>query len=474
MTNQVTNRPDRRLSAQSFKRWLILAAFLLLLIAAESFAVYTVFTSKFPSGNDFFVRWLGGREYLLHGTNPFDQSVAEKAQQAMFGRLTQPRDKDQAYFAYPLYSLYFFWPLSLLPYAWAQAIWMTLLQFMLLGVTMLSIRLAGWRPPFWLFLLTIFWGIFFYNGARAIILGQFSILVGLALLLALWAIDNGRDGWAGVLLSVTTIKPQMVFLILIFLLLWALVQRRGRLIISFAVSMLILVASSMLLIPTWPLDFVNNALAYSQYVTFGTPLENLLHYLLPASIAAPLAIGLPILFFLLLLPGWWAALGMNQWMNRQRIKSVLQPQSPKPVLSGSIYNLSKVEVSEIPNPKPVLSVVAKQPEVEVSKQEGAYTWAIMSTLIVGNLITFRSATTNQIILYLPLFFFFRCLTTCRANLVAVVFEVGLAIFMWAVFVTTIEGNWEHIAMHGLFPAIMLLLYATNWQNLRRITAGVQV
>ena len=409
MTDSSVSR-SLRLSNQPTRLWLILAILLIFLVAAESFAVYTVFTSKFPGGNDFFVRWLGGREYLLNGTNPFDSSVAEKAQTAMFGRLAQPGDKDEAFFAYPLYTLYFFWPLSLLPYAWAQAIWMTLLQFMLLAAIILSIRLAGWRPPAWLFVITILWGIFFYNGARAIILGQFSILVGLALLLALLALDHEHDIWAGILLSVTTIKPQMVFLVVLFVLLWVLVQGRWRVIISFAVSLLLLVASSMLLIPSWPLDFLKNAVAYSEYVAFGTPLENLLHYLLPASLAAPLTVGLSLLFFAALLPGWWLAL---------------------------------------------------------RGRTGAYTWAIMTTLIVGSLITFRSATTNQLILYLPLFFWFQRLVFRRANLAIGAIELGLAVFMWAVFAATLEGNWEHVMMHGLLPALLLLLYAADWRALWR-------
>ena len=427
-----------RFSRQTYTLWFILAALFLLLIAAESFALYTVFTSKFPGANDFFVRWLGGREYLLRGVNPFDPSVAEKAQMAMFGRLAQPGDKDEAYFAYPLYTLYFFWPLSLLPYAWAQAIWMTLLQFMLLGITVLSIRLAGWRPPSWLFLLTIFWGIFFYNGGRAIILGQFSVLVGLALLLGLWAIDNDRDAWAGAFLSITTIKPQMVFLVLLFLLLYALAHRRWRLLGSFAASVAVLVVSSMALIPTWPLDFISNAIAYSDYVAFGTPLENLLHYFLPSSLAAPLTIILSVLFFIALLPGWWLALFD---------------------LRFTIYDLR--------------FSLRRQ-----SKIEGAYTWALMSTLIVGSLITFRSATTNQVILYLPLFFFFTRLTKLnrserQTNMLIVSIELGLLIFMWGVFSLTLEGNWEHVMMHGLLPALMLLLYTADWQGLWRTAAIVK-
>jgi hypothetical protein len=417
MTNNPTDHPTHQLIIQppnqSAVQWLILALLLVLLIAAESFALYTVFTSNFPGGNDFFVRWLGGREYLLHGTNPFDHSIAEKAQITMFGHLARPEDKDQAYFAYPLYTLYLFWPLSLVPYAWAQAIWMTLLQFILLGSTIFAIRLAHWHPPTWLFWLTIFWGILFYNGARAIILGQFSILVGLFLLLGLWAIERRRDGWAGVFLSLTTIKPQMVFLVLAFLLLWALVRRRWRLIGSFVGSILFLVGSSMLLVPTWPLDFVRNAVAYSDYVAFGTPLENLLHFLFPAPVAAPLVVALSALFCLALLPGWWLAL---------------------------------------------------------HSQPGGYTWAVLSTIIVGSLVTFRSATANQMILYLPIFFFFRRLTGRRAALTAALIEIGLAVVMWGAFAATLEGNWEHVMMHGLLPALTLLLYAADWRDLWR-TAG---
>lgn len=401
----------RTKSRPNLKTWLVLALLFVVLVAAESVAMHNTFTSKYPGANDFFVRWLGGRAYLLQGTNPYDRSVAELAQKAMFGRLARPGDKDEAYFAYPFYTLFFFAPLSLVPYAWAQAIWMTLLQFLLLGVTLLSLYLSGWKPAPWLYWFSLFWGIFFYNGARAIILGQFSVLVGLALMLALWAITARRDTWAGVFLAVTTIKPQMVFLVLAFLLLWALVYRR-RIVISFAASMLALVLASMALLPRWPLDFVRNIFAYSDYVAFGTPLENLLHYLLPDAAAALLTPVLSLVFVAALLPGWWLAL---------------------------------------------------------RGRRGAYTWAVMTSLIVGSLVAFRSATTNQVILYLPLFFFFYRLAGPRAPrtwLIAAI-EVGLLLMMWGVFAATIEGNWEHVMMHGLLPALMLLLYALDARGLWR-------
>ena len=56
------------------------------------------------------------------------------------------------------------------------------------------------------------------------------------------------------------------------------------------------------------------------------------------------------------------------------------------------------------------------------------------------------------------FYFFRHLSGRWGNLKIVLIEVGLAVFMWGVFALTLEGNWEHTMMHGLLPALMLVLY----------------
>ena len=106
---------------------------------------------------------------------------------------------------------------------------------------------------------------------------------------------------------------------------------------------------------------------------------------------------------------------------------------------------------------------------------GEFTWAMMTTLVVGSLITFRSATANQVILYLPLFFLFQRLMSVpfkeeRWNMIAILLvQVGLAVLMWVVFMATLEGNWEHVMMHGLLPALLLLLYLVNWPMLRQTT-----
>ncbi len=121
----------------------MLGLLLLLLFAADSYAMYAVFSSRFPGAADFFPRWFGGRVLLLEGRNPYEREVALEAQLGLFGRYTEPWE-DQVAFAYPLYTLFLFWPLVYVPYAAAQAIWMVVLQFILvIGASLL--QLVRWQ-----------------------------------------------------------------------------------------------------------------------------------------------------------------------------------------------------------------------------------------------------------------------------------------------------------------------------------------
>ena len=62
---------------------------------------------------------------------------------------------------------------------------------------------------------------------------------------------------------------------------------------------------------------------------------------------------------------------------------------------------------------------------------------------------------------------------CWNNIVVALIEVGLAVLMWGVFIAMLEGNWEHVMMHGLLPALMLLLYAIDWRALWRTAMEVE-
>ncbi|MBI1877056.1 MAG: DUF2029 domain-containing protein [Chloroflexi bacterium] len=424
MTINSSSRPN-------LTQWLALGLLLLLLFAADSYAMYIVFSSRFPGAADFFPRWFGGRVLLLEGRNPYEREVALEAQLGLFGRYTQPWE-DQVGFAYPLYTFFLFWPLVYTPYAVAQAMWMVVLQFVLIFGAILCLNLVKWKIPSWLLALTMLWAVFFYPGARSVILGQFSVIVFGFFVAALWAIEQRWDYAAGACLALTTIKPQMVFMLIPLLLLWAFTQRRWQLIIGFGGALLILTLTAMLFVPTWLPDFYNGLFAYSGYVGFYSPIENLTRTF-AAPIAIPLANGLSIVLIGLMLFTWWQV-----WRFPQK--------------------------------------------------SGWFVWALMLTLIIGSLVAFRSATTNHVILYLPLFLWFRriseldqgeihdirpCVPLSASHLVFLL-QTGLNLLLWFAFVKFIIGtNFEHPFMHGFLPLLLLLLYLADWRGLFRIAQKIE-
>src|SRR5690606_37664266 len=122
---------------------------------------------------------------------------------------------------YPFYTVFLLIPLIWFDYVWAQAIWLATLQFSLIGTSIALLKLLEWRQPPWLLALTLLWSIIFYNSTRTIILGQFAALIFLWLVLTLLALKTKHDVAAAILLALTTIKPQMSFIFIPLLLLWA-------------------------------------------------------------------------------------------------------------------------------------------------------------------------------------------------------------------------------------------------------------
>lgn len=405
--------PSRSPKLRAVSVWIIALLFLPALIAIESVALHG-YAQTAPGTADFFARWYGATELIQRGRNPYDREIELEAQKILFGRPTHP-DEDQVNFAYPLYVIYLFWPLTFAPYDWAQAIWMTVLQFALIGGTLLLFPLFRWRPPPLYFALTVLWSVLFYPGARAIMLGQFSIIVFLSLAIALWGLATGRDRLAGAVLPLATIKPQMIFLIIPFILLWAWQQKRHQFLLAFGICAAILALTSILWVPQWPLQFLTNLNAYSGYVGHGSPLENMTARFVP---------------------------GLDQWLN--------------PLITVLLVGLMLWLWAQ---------ALFKQPE--------SFLWVAIWTLLISNLVAFRSATTNHVTLYLALFLLFKRLSPAGKSAWRVLlFQLAAAVGLWTLFFNTIDhargSNFEAIFMHGLMPALLTAWFLLDWTALKSL------
>jgi hypothetical protein len=226
-----------------------------------------------PGGSDFLPRWVGTRLFLMEGQSPYSDETTQEIQNLFYGRLARSGE-DQVLFVYPFYSIFLFSPFALLEnYDFARAIWMTVLEVSVILLVVAGLSLNRWRLfPFMLGLLMLFAALWYYT-VRALINANVSLLIALVVALAFLAIRRERDGLAGLLLALTTIKPQMVILLIVLVLLWSVSNRRYILFWSILGNLALLTAVTSLLIPNWIWQNLVQLFAYPDYTLPTTPGE---------------------------------------------------------------------------------------------------------------------------------------------------------------------------------------------------------
>jgi hypothetical protein len=248
-----------------------------------------------PRGNfsDLYPRWLGARELLKHGRNPYSPEITREIQQGYFGRTLDPMraddPRDQQAFAYPVYVVFLLAPTVDLPFDTVQTVFRCLLIGLTAVTVFLWLKSLRWRPPFATTLILIVLMLGWLPMVQGIKLQQLSLLVA-ALLAACAACLSG--GWlflAGGLLALSTTKPQLAWPAVLWLLLWAGCdwRSRRRFVTGFVLMMLLLLAGAQFALPGWFPMFLHAIREYSQYtqsqsvlgVLFGTILSHILEAL---------------------------------------------------------------------------------------------------------------------------------------------------------------------------------------------------
>lgn len=286
------------------RNWIILITICLIAAGGLVWGNYR-FARQNPGGNDFLPHWVGARALIFEGISPYSQEVALRIQNIVFGR-PATQGQNETRIAYPLYSQLLFAPFALLAdYALARAIWMTLLEIALIAIALMSLNLTKWRPPIWLLAIYFIFTLLWYHAVRAVINGNAVIIVGLLLTGAFLAVSKKKDEIAGILLAYATIKPQLVILLIPFILLWSVYKNRWKLLGWFIGSLVFFVVASMFFVPNWILQNIWEIMRYPSYNPAGT-LGEVLGGWMPG-IATQLKWGIAILLAVLLLWEWWAA-----------------------------------------------------------------------------------------------------------------------------------------------------------------------
>lgn len=234
---------------------------------------------------DMYPRWVGTRELLLHGRNPYGPEVSHEIQMAFYGHpIEQTYDKpqseivDEQRFAYPIYVVFLMAPTIHMDFDQLQT-WAPLALALLMAASVwMWIRVLQWKVPLLLMVALVLFVLSAPQLAQALRLRQLGLVVAFLLALATWLVTRQQYLLAGVLLAFATIKPQMVALCIVWFLIWSLGEWRKRwpLATGFLICFGVLCVVGEWLVPTWPRDFVNGLEAYSKYFPITSPLRLIL------------------------------------------------------------------------------------------------------------------------------------------------------------------------------------------------------
>ena len=222
-------------------------------------------------GNDFYQVWLTSRQLLLIRSDPYSPEMTREIQMGLYGRPldpTRPGDPiDRRVFPYPAFADLLFWPTAEFPFPPVRVVIVLIFAALTFASVLLWLRALDWRLSWnWravILLLTLC----SYPVLEALFAAQLGLLVAFLLAASLLAVRRNRFLPAGFLMAITTIKPQVTMLAIVYFLIWTLYdwRARGRFFIGFVSTLALLVGASLAAMPHWIQSWTHTVLAYRHY-----------------------------------------------------------------------------------------------------------------------------------------------------------------------------------------------------------------
>ena len=223
------------------------------------------------SGEGFSVQWISIRSLVTDGNSPYGDLVTAKIQETIkyensFGEGTPPR------YTSPIYSAIIIIPFALIEnYTLAHALWLTAQLMAIFLIILIGLKITNWRPAWYSFLVFMLVTIFSYHIVVPWLDGGLSLWASLFLVLAFLMIRNNWNEVGGIFLALAAIQPQMVLLVIIFVLLWAASQRKRLLAIWFLISLIFSSIIGLFLVPDWIMQYLRILYSYRSNFPPGNP-----------------------------------------------------------------------------------------------------------------------------------------------------------------------------------------------------------
>jgi len=236
-----------------------------------------------PRGNlsDLYPRWLGARELLLHRRNPYGNDITIEIQKGYYGRVLDPArpydPRDRQGFAYPVYVVFLLAPFVGFPFHPVQVVFYWLLVVLTVLSVWLWLRALQWRLSMLPTAICVVLTLGTFPAVQGIKLQQLSLLVAALLAASVACVASGFLFCGGALLALATIKPQLAWPLVAWLLVWAMSDwgRRRRLVFGLGLVMALLLAGAEVILPGWWRMFAEAIAQYHRYTQNQSVLDQL-------------------------------------------------------------------------------------------------------------------------------------------------------------------------------------------------------
>lgn len=213
-----------------------------------------------PTSLEFLPIWKGANNLLVEGLTPYGEFTTYEIQKMAYGRAAGPGEPPLRV-SLPLPLLLLFLPLgAFADMELARAAWMLILEISLVLLLIFSVRLAQSQLKWFELLFLFLFGFLCFFSVQALRSASPALLLAMLLFGSLLAQQASFEELAGMLLAFSFFSLEMGGLLLLFLLVWAALNRRWRIWAGLLMTLSILGAIAFIINPDWAISFLMSAL----------------------------------------------------------------------------------------------------------------------------------------------------------------------------------------------------------------------
>jgi hypothetical protein len=207
------------------------------------------YTHQDYTNSNFFFFWLSGH-MMWTGQNPYNQTQWLAGHDA-FGATWRPNK----IFPYPLPLAFLMAPLGLLSPGQAYFAWQIVSEIIMALSVFWLIRHWQGQAQRLLFLPLVIFLLFFGPVYLTLQIGSVGALALVTVLLAILLLEQDQSIWAGMVLSLTLLKPPQGLTLLILAGIWFLARRDRKAILGVILGGIVLLIAGMIRDPLWVIKF---------------------------------------------------------------------------------------------------------------------------------------------------------------------------------------------------------------------------